>query len=294
MSHRLGIGFCLHADLDYLSAAREILEDEADFFEVNPETMWRLDDGALVRNDYHDLYRQILERSGKPFVAHGLNFSVGTPLEGDEPRTEAWLARLRDDHETFRFAWLSEHLGWTTLGGLQGVLPLPLPITDEAVSAVATRMRRLSAVVPTVAFENNVTYFALGDPEQEPEFFNSICRAAHCGLLLDLHNVHTQCRNFGLNPLEYLDRIALEHVIEIHLSGGSESDPRWLSSRRVFRLDTHDHAVPEEVWRLLAHALPRCVNLRGIVVERLNGTFGPGELPALRGELRRARELWPS
>jgi uncharacterized protein len=291
VSDRLGVGFCLHPDLEYLSLAREILEDDADFFEVNPETMWRMEEGSLVRNDFHSLYRQIRERSGKPFVAHGLGFSLGTPLAGDERRTEAWLARLRDDQETFGFAWMSEHLGWTTAGGIQGVLPLPLPATAEAVAAVAARMRLLASVVPTVAFENNVGYFALGDPADEPELFNAICRAASCGLLLDLHNVHTQCRNFGLDPLEYIDRIDLERVLEIHLSGGSESDPAWLPSGRVLRLDTHDQPVPEPVWRLMEAVAPRCVNLRGIVLERLNGTFGPADLPALRQELRRARDI---
>ena len=70
----LGVGFCLHPDVEYLALARPILEEEADFFEVNPETMWRKESGRLVRNDFHGLFQQIRERSGRPFVAHGLGF----------------------------------------------------------------------------------------------------------------------------------------------------------------------------------------------------------------------------
>lgn len=289
----LGVGMPLHADLEYLELARGLIEEEADYFEVNPETLWRSERGALVRNDYHALFQTLRERSGKPFVAHGLAFSLGTPAGGDgeRVRTEAWLARLRDDQETFRFEWLTEHLGWTQVDGLQATLPLPLPFDREAVLAVAARMNLLRSVVPTVGFENNADYFTLGDPAEWPGFINALCRESSCGLLLDLHNLYTQCLNWGQDPAETLDRIAADAVLQIHLSGGSESDPEWLPSRRTFRLDSHDGAVPEPVWKLYERALPRCRNLRGVVVERLNGTFPPAEVPALRAELRRAKEL---
>jgi uncharacterized protein (UPF0276 family) len=289
----LGVGLPLHPDLEYLEIARGLIEDEADFFEVNPETLWRSDRGALVRNDFHALFRQIRDRSGKPFVAHGLAFSPGTAVEGDRDRTDAWLARLRDDHDAFRFQWLTEHLGWTQVDGLQATLPLPLPVHDESVRAVAARMELLASVVPTVGFENNADYFCFGDPAAWPAFLNRLLRASSCGLLLDLHNLYTQCLNWNQDPVETLDRLDADAVLEIHLSGGSESDPEWLTSGRVFRLDSHDGAVPEIVWDLYERAVPRCRNLRGVVVERLNGTFAASEVPALRDELRRAKELVP-
>jgi len=292
---RLGVGWALHPDLEYLERTREIIERDADYFEVNPETLWRPRDGGLERNDFHALYRQIRDRSGKPFVGHGLDFSLATALDepGETDRTALWMERLRDDQSEFRFPWLSEHLGWSIAAGLQTTLPLPLPYTDEAVAAVAARMRLLRTIAPVVAFENNVSYFPLGDPAREPEFLNAICRAAPCNLLLDLHNVHTQCLNFGTDPRDYVDRLDLDAVVQIHLSGGSESDPEWLPSRRVLRLDSHDGPVPEPVWALLKRVLPRCRNLRGIVVERLNGTFGADDVPKLAAEVRRAKEHFP-
>lgn len=292
---RLGVGWALHPDLEYLELTREIIERDAGYFEVNPETLWRPRDGRLERNDFHDLYRQIRDRSRKPFVAHGLAFSPGTALDdaGEPARVGQWLERLRDDQSEFRFAWLSEHLGWTLADGLQATLPLPLPYTEEAVGAVAARMRLLAGVAPVVAFENSANYFALGDATREPEFLNAICRAAPCRLLLDLHNVHTQCLNLETDPHDYVDRLDLDSVVQIHLSGGSESDPAWLPSRRVFRLDSHDGPVPEAVWSLLERVLPRCRHLRGIVVERLNATFGAADVPALASEVRRAKELFP-
>lgn len=293
MTDRLGVGFPLHADLEYLELARDILERDADYFEVGPETLWKMREGRIVRNGFHALFREIRDRSGKPFVAHGLDFSPGTPLDSgtERDRAERWHARLRDDHAEFRFRWLTEHLGWIAAEDRQVVLPMPLPYSEEAVAVAASRMRQLAQVVPRVGFENSPTLFTLGDPADEPRFFNAICRAAPCGMLLDLHNVHTQCLNFGLDPREYVDRIDLDHVIQIHVSGGSESEPQWAPSGRVFRLDSHDGAVPEPVWSLLERVAPRCRNLGGIVVERLEGTFGEADVPALAGEVRRAKGI---
>ena len=82
----------------------------------------------------------------------------------------------------------------------------------------------------------------------------------------------------------------LDKVIEIHLAGGERSDPDWLDSGRTLHLDSHDHAVPEEVWTLFEDVLPRCPNLRGATLERMEGTVDDSDVPLLREELRRVRK----
>jgi hypothetical protein len=106
---KLGVGMTLHPDREYLELCREILEEDADFYEVSPETLWRREAGALVRNRYHATFKEIRARSGKPFVAHGLAFSIGsgTGNVAERARTAAWLERLRDDHACFPFAWMT-------------------------------------------------------------------------------------------------------------------------------------------------------------------------------------------
>lgn len=293
MDDVLGVGFSLHADLEYLELARPILEEDADYFEVNPETMWRKEGDRLVRNDYRDLFRQIRDASGKPFVAHGLALSLGSALDepGEEARLEAWLERIADDHATFEFEWISEHLGWIQCAGRQAVLPLPLPFTQEAADLVSARLRRLAEVVPDVAFENSANYFLFGRAEDEPAFLNALLHQTPCALMLDLHNVYTQAVNMGFDAHAYVDALDLSRVVQIHLSGGSDSEPGWLASGRTMRLDSHDGPVPDQVWDLLAHVLPRCTRLRGILVERLNGTFDEGDVPLLSEEVHRARSL---
>jgi uncharacterized protein len=170
-------------------------------------------------------------------------------------------------------------------------LPLALPPTPHAAAVVRRSLHALQAVVPDVGVENTVLYFTLGSPLDEPAFLRRVLRAPRTHLLLDLHNVFTMGQNFGFDPLAYVARLDLGKVIEIHLSGGSPSDPGWLPSGRVMRLDAHDTAVPEPVWALFEQVAPRCPNLRGVTLERMEGTVEDEDVPVIRAELRRARAV---
>ena len=106
----------------------------------------------------------------------------------------------------------------------------------ETVDAVARNFEPLREIFGTVAFENNVAYFAVGDPLDEPRLFGDVCDLTGCGMVLDLHNAYTTCLNFDLDLHAWLADIPLRSVIEIHVSGGSPVDPEWFESTRSIRL----------------------------------------------------------
>jgi hypothetical protein len=299
------VGFTLQPEDAFLEAVEPLLRGPAvDYFELAPETTWRPapraggGDGvaparagelSLAPNGFHRRFAALGAATRKPFVAHGVGLSLGTAAPADAARRRAWLARVRRDHAVFRFRWYTDHLGASSLDGMALTLPLPLPPTARAAAVMRVRLRAMQAVVPDVGVENSVFYFQLGDPLGEPAFLRRVLRAPRTYLLLDLHNVYTMGLNFGFDPRDWLARADLTRVIEIHVSGGSPSDPRWLRSGRVMRLDGHDAAVPEEVWRLLAETAPRCPRLRGVTLERMEGTVGSADAPLLREELSRVR-----
>ncbi len=283
------IGFSLQPDEVFVELCRGELRDEFDYLEIAPETTWRVTaDGVLIANGYHAQFLDVVAETGKPCVAHGVGLSMGSALP-DAARRAAWLERMRIDQELFHFRWYTDHLGASELDGRQLVLPLPLPHTRAASERVAETLRAMRTIVPEVGFENSAFYFHLGDPLDEPRWIAETLQLADARLLLDLHNVHTNALNAGFDAREYVELLPLERVIEIHLSGGGWSDPNWLPSGRKQRLDGHDDAVPEEVWKLFEHVLPRLVNVRGITLERMESTVAPGDVPLLREELRRAR-----
>ena len=284
------VGFTLQPDEEFLGRC-EPLFAEVDYFEVAPETTWFAGiGGALVANGYHRRFAAI--GAGKTFVAHGVGFSLGTDAQEDAPRRERWLSRLAEDQRVFGYRWYTDHLGATSLDGRAVGLPLPLPMTDRAASVVRARLSQMQRVIPDVGLENGVPYFTLGDPLEEPTWIRKcICSPGH-HLLLDLHNVHTMALNAGFDAEAWLGRADLSRVIEIHVSGGSPSDPAWLPSGRSVRLDAHDSAVPEAVWGLLEGWAPRCSGLRGITLERMEGTVrSDADVAELAEELGRIRRI---
>ena len=284
----IAVGFTLQPELAFLELCDPLIRDDVDYYEVAPETLWRGDDeNRLQPNGYHRRFLAL--GNGRFFVAHGVGLSMGTTCAADAPRRRAWLAQLRRDQRDFRFRWYTDHLGATSIDGQAMTLPLPVPMTAQAAAVVRRRLAAMQRVVPTVGVENNVAYFLLGDPLEEPGFLRACVRAPKTHLLLDLHNLYTMARNFDFDPEDYLARLDLSRVIELHLSGGGESNPAWLPSGRTLRLDSHDGAVPEPVWSLFERVLPRCRRVRGVTLERMEGTVAAGDVPILREELARIR-----
>jgi uncharacterized protein len=252
----LGVGFPLDGDPNYVALCQPIFEEDVDFFEVSPELFWQSDGrGSFCQSPYADLVSQVQQRTGRPLVAHGLGLSPGTALDDptDGPRLARWLDQIQRDQQRF--------------GALKPIIPL-------------------------VGFENQVSYFAFGDVREEAEFWTRMCHEGDLWLLLDLHNAYTQALNFDVPLEEYLAPLDLSRVLEIHLAGGSMSNEFKLPLSRSWRLDSHAGAVPEPVWAVYERLRSRCPNLRGVVLERIDGSFGSAELPALRDELHRARRIW--
>lgn len=286
----IAIGFSLQPDEEMMALCEPLLVEDIDFYEVVPESLWWEDECGILRpNPFHRPFEGLASGEGF-FVGHGVGLSLGSVSPGDEPRRRRWLEALQSSHRAFGFRWYTDHLGATLLDGRALALPLALPMTDEMSTLVRGRLVELQQVVPEVGLENTVFYYLLGEPLEEPHFLARCLEAPGLHLLLDLHNLFTMALNLGFDPLDYLARLPLERVIEIHVSGGEKSQPNWLGGDTM-RLDSHDHAVPEEVWRLLELVLPHCPNLRGVTLERMEGTVTPGDVPLLREELRRVRSL---
>jgi len=285
----VGVVFVLQPDEETLGITEPLL-DLADYLEIAPETTWlEAPDGRLVENGFHRRFLQVQERTGKPFVAHGVGLSLGSFGRDERRRRARWLRRLREDHARFQFRWYTDHLGATNLGGRAVALPVQLPMTPAFAAQVRRTLRAAQAVVPDVGLENTAPTVLFGHPLEEPAFIGAALARPRTHLLLDLHNLHTLAINYGVDPDAYLARLDLTKVIELHVAGGSWSNPAWLPSGRTLRLDSHDGTAPDEVLALLERVAPRCPNLRGITLERLEGTVSAPDVAVLAAELRHLR-----
>ncbi len=287
----LGVGFSLHANAEFIELLRPLIEEDAEYFEIGPESLCRPTADGLEPNDYFHFFAELKRRSKRPFVGHGVAFSLGSDpnTKQEEQRFALWLEGLKLVQDEFDLSWFSDHLGWVFSKGLNPIFPLPLPMTIESADRVAHRLKEIQRIVPQTAFENGADFFRFGPLGLEASFWNTICDRAQSSLILDLHNLYTESLNLGFDPGKVIAELNLNHVVQIHLSGGSESEASWLKSGRVFRIDGHDGPIPEEVWKLLDEVLPHCHALSGILVERLDGTVTSHDVPLLREEMRRAK-----
>jgi len=216
-------------------------------------------------------------RAVAPLALHGVSLNLGStdPLDTDYLRDLAALAARCEP------AWLSDHLCWTGVAGENLHDLLPLPFHEESLRHVAARIAQVQdRLGRRIAIENVSSYAAFhADAMPEWEFLARVCEAADCGLLLDVNNVFVSAHNHGFDARAYLAGIPAGRVFQIHLAGHSVNGE--------LLIDTHDHAVRDEVWELYAEALRRT----GPVSTLIEWDDQIPELDVLVQEVERARAV---
>ncbi|MCA9712645.1 MAG: DUF692 family protein, partial [Myxococcales bacterium] len=99
-----------------------------------------------------------------------------------------------------------------------------------------------------------------------------------------LFNLYCDARNQGFDAQAVLDRLCLDHVVEIHVAGGV--------THEGYLLDAHNDVVPEEVWALVDAVVPRAPRLGGIVYEVLPSQAAKLGVDTILEQLERARRSW--
>ena len=239
-----------------------------DFVEVISENF--MVEGGRPRRILHEV------RDCYPVALHGVSMSLGSAdgLDG------AYLARLRALVDEVEPLFVSDHLSWSRIDGFNSHDLLPLPYTHEALDVVADNIARAQdALGREMLIENPSTYidFAPADMS-EWAFLDALCARTGCGLLLDVNNVFVSASNHGFDPLAYLDGIPHARVRQIHLAGHSQGSE--------LLIDTHDQPVPDPVWKLYAHVLPRLGTV-ATMIERDDAIPPLHELLAELGTARR-------
>ncbi|HKC23989.1 MAG TPA: DUF692 domain-containing protein [Thermoanaerobaculia bacterium] len=186
-------------------------------------------------------------REKYPVVLHGVSLSIGST----DPLDLAYLDELRDLAGSVEPAWVSDHLCWTGVGGKNAHDLLPLPYTEEALRHVVDRVARVQERLKRrIALENVSSYMAYRFSQMpEGEFLARVAEEADCGILLDVNNVYVSSVNHGFDPHEYLAAVPPARVWQFHVAGHSHEGQ--------LLLDTHDHEVPDPVWKLYEEAVRR-------------------------------------
>jgi uncharacterized protein (UPF0276 family) len=182
-----------------------------------------------------------------PVALHGVSMGIGSP----DPPSDAYLGQLGRLCDRIDPVWVSDHLCWGGFGGHHAHDLLPLPYTEEALERVVTRVRRVRRILGRPFLLENVSSYVgyRQSTMEEWAFLARVAQDADCKILLDLNNVIVSAKNFGFDPLLYLDAMPPGCVWQFHLANHTD--------RGRYKFDSHRGTVPEEVWALYGEALRR-------------------------------------
>ena len=147
--------------------------------------------------------------------------------------------------------------------------PMSIPFTPATLAIGRDRLARIyDACACPVGLENLAFSYTLEEVKRHGAFLEALLAPLNGFVILDLHNLYCQTHNFDLPVDALLALYPLDRVREIHISGGSW-DQTAVQPEKMVRRDTHDDGVPAEVFQFLEYALPRCPNLKFVVLEQL-------------------------
>ncbi|WP_434930369.1 MNIO family bufferin maturase [Shewanella sp. HL-SH5] len=262
----LGFGLGLRTDhFEYILQH----QPDIDWFEV-------LSENYLVAGGKPRYYLEAIAEQ-YPVVMHGVSMSIGStdPLDMD------YLKALKKLSNDIQPKWISDHICWTSIHGVNSHDLLPLPYTEETVNHVAERVRIVQDFLGRrILLENVSSYLSYQDSTMDEwDFLSQVAEAADCLILLDINNIYVSARNHHFNPLDYLKKIDPRRVQQFHLAGHSDFGD--------YVIDTHDHDVPPSVWTLYQAALERF----GPVSTMIERDANIPEFPALYNELLEAKHI---
>ena len=260
----VGLGFRPPMLSDLLMPRRQVdfLEIVADHYLDAPP--WKMDELDLLADHF-------------TLIPHAINLSLGS-AEGVDANYLRKLAKLI---ARLNPPWWSEHISFTKAGGVDIGHLSPLPHTYDAIDTICRNLGEVRRRIKAPLILENITYSVAYpfNEMDEAEFLVKILERTDCGMLLDLTNMYINSVNHDYDPVEFLNRIPLERVVQIHFAGG-----HWFKGVLV---DSHAFPTHPEVWPLM-QALMKRTAVKGVVLER-DENLPP--FPELLEEMEQARNI---
>jgi uncharacterized protein (UPF0276 family) len=183
-------------------------------------------------------------RRDYPMALHGVSLSIGSI----DPLDQRYLDDLEALIDRVQPLWVSDHLCFTGLRGINMHDLLPLPYTEEALNHVTDRVLSVQdRLKRRLVLENVSSYVTYAASElTEWEFIAELAKRADCEILLDVNNVYVSAFNHEFDALAFIRAMPRERVRQFHLAGHTHNGNHII--------DTHDHPIVPDVWTLYEEA----------------------------------------
>ena len=184
-------------------------------------------------------------RARYPIVMHGVSLSIAStaPLNTDYLRDLKALAKRAEP------VFISDHLCWTGVHGVNLHDLLPVPYTQEALDHVVARVQHVQDYLgQAIALENVSSYVQFSHSEMsEWEFIAELTKRTGCWLVFDVNNVFVSAFNHEFDAHAFIAGVPKDRIVQFHLAGHEHNMSHIV--------DTHDAIVCDEVWDLYRTAV---------------------------------------
>jgi uncharacterized protein (UPF0276 family) len=249
-----------------------------DYIEVVPDTISESKNGIRsISNETLTELKNICRDI--PIIAHGIGLSIGS----HEGYSQDYLRLLDQLLETVDIAWHSEHLGYTTVDGVNLGTMLPMPTTEQTLEILCERTREIQQRYGIPFLLENVAHVlpVFSDNYSPAEFMNALAKQSGCYLLLDIYNLECDAHNHALDIEKFLDELNLDSVWEIHVANGVE--------HRNMRLDVHSELTRQSTLDITSDVLSSAASVRAVTYELLSQAIPILGHQAIADELQRIR-----
>ncbi|MEU6273278.1 DUF692 domain-containing protein [Streptomyces populi] len=212
-------------------------------------------------------------------VVHGVGMSVA----GAGRIPKEYLRNIRKVVRACGASYHSEHLAVTHTPGMSSGHLCPAVISEESFRVCVRNVEQAQEFLGVPLALENITYSMTlgGDHMAAASFLGDIVKATDCLMLLDVANLYINSRNYRFDPLEYLDRLPVDRIVQIHLAGG-------VLSSKGKHIDSHSEQVGQDIWEL-ATAVEKVTCPSSVIIERDQNfpNFG-----SLLEDVKKAREIF--
>jgi uncharacterized protein (UPF0276 family) len=184
-------------------------------------------------------------RARYPIVMHGVSLSIASTA----PINDRYLADLKALAKRYEPEFVSDHLCWTGVHGVNLHDLLPVPYTQEALDHVVSRVHHVQEYLGrAIAMENVSSYVQFSHSDMsEWEFIAELTKRTGCWLVFDVNNVFVSAFNHDFDAHEFIAGVPKDRIVQFHLAGHEHNMSHIV--------DTHDAIICDEVWELYRAAL---------------------------------------
>lgn len=202
-----------------------------------------------------EILKNILPK--KELIFHCVSLSIGSSeLDLD------YLYELKRLVDIFDPAMVSDHIGITRYKTYDTGIACPVSYNSETLNIFEANIKTFQRVIGKPLLLENISspLKLLNEEFSEAEFIAKLYQVTGVSILLDVTNLYINSKNYNFDCREWLGKIPIPSVRQLHLAGGNEVDGKLR--------DSHCCAVAEDNWDIYKMAVNLFSNIEFVIVER--------------------------